>query len=966
MIIKISNFQKHLVKLANSFLIMLVISLLVSCAGIRKETPEDWVEQKLNTMSLEQKVGQLMLVRLIPQFYNVDDPQLQLLMNKVKSGRVGSLTIAPGEPYALARMLDKLQQAADVPLIVMADMEWGASMRVNESTDFPPNMAIGATRSENYAYQVGKFTAKEARAIGIHVNYAPVMDVNNNPDNIIINTRAFGEDPDLVAKLGTAYLRGLQENGVYATAKHFPGHGDTDVDSHLGLPTIQASKNRLDSVELAPFRAAVNAGVKLVMIAHITYSDFPQMEGRPATLDPYFIETVLKKNMGFEGLVITDAMGMGGIVNNYWSGEAAVMAINAGADILLNPPNFDTTFNFVVEAVREGRISRDRLNDAVRKVLQTKKELGLTKKPEIDLVHLEEIMANPQHLRLSQQISDSSITLVRDDYKVLPLKADKLDSVLALTITDREWGYIYERRLKSELNRRIPIVRSGLIDTRSTFNHIQEITAKADSSQAIIVGMFMTWGSFKGSITFPDSTAKLIKEFFQIEKPMAVISFGSPYLLRQVPETPSYICAYQTTPSTVRAAMRAVFGENYVNAKLPVSIPPHIEYGAGMTQTKYKMRIQERIDDDFMRNAYNVLEEAIADSIFPGAQVAVLHNDTLLANRGIGHMTYDVDSPEITPETIYDLASITKTAATTLVAMKLYEQRRIRLDIPVKSYLPEFSGGMKDSVTVRHLLTHSAGLKGWVPLWNKAKDKTEALNYIYQLPLRYTPGDSMVYSDLGLITMQQIIRTVTGESLDKLVNKEFYEPLDMKNSMFNPPENVSENIAPTEVGGDLDRGLIQGEVHDENAYFLGGVAGHAGLFSTAKDLAIMSQMLLNGGIYRHKRFLQPKTIRQWTTRQEIPRQSERALGWDTPSDEGSSAGDYFSPGSFGHLGFTGTSIWIDPNREIAIILLTNRVHPTRERGGIYQVRRKFHNEAMKALLKRIGEELPEMEEETTH
>ncbi|RQW02158.1 MAG: hypothetical protein EH225_08910, partial [Calditrichaeota bacterium] len=305
-------------------------------------------------------------------------------------------------------------------------------------------------------------------------------------------------------------------------------------------------------------------------------------------------------------------------------------------------------------------------------------------------------------------------------------------------------------------------------------------------------------------------------------------------------------------------------------------------------------------------------------------------------------------------ETIYDLASVTKVAATTVVVMKLYEMKKIRLDIQVKSYLPDFSGGMKDSVTVRHLLTHSSGIRGWDKLWEHGTSREDAIDYIINLPLEYTPGDSMVYSDLGIILLGEIIRTVTGESIDVLASSMIYKPMGMENTFFNPPADLWSRIAPTEVGGNLDRGLIRGTVHDENAFFLNGIATHAGLFSTAEDLAALAEMLLNNGIYRHRRFLKPETIQEWTQSQNLPEGSDRALGWDTPSEKGSSAGDYFSDGSFGHLGFTGTSIWIDPNREIAVILLTNRVHPTRERGGIYQVRRKFHNAVMRALLQEMG------------
>jgi CubicO group peptidase (beta-lactamase class C family) len=468
------------------------------------------------------------------------------------------------------------------------------------------------------------------------------------------------------------------------------------------------------------------------------------------------------------------------------------------------------------------------------------------------------------------------------------------------------------------------------------------------------------WGSFRGTVSLPDTTAKFLNQLLKKDKPMAVIAFGSPYLLRQIPEAPSYLCAYQTDPPAVSAAIRALFGEIPLAAKLPVSIPGLYNIGDGIDKPAYEMELVKNIDDGILSDAYNVLETAIADSVFPGAQIAIVRNDTLIASRSFGRQTYDLDSPAITPATIYDLASVTKVAATTVTAMQLWENDKIKLDIPVKSYLPEFTGSAKDSVTMRHLLTHSAGAHWWVDLWNKAQNKEEALNYIYQLPLDYTPGDSMIYSDLGLILIGQILETVTGKPVDRLAAEMIYKPMGMDNTMFNPPKDLLSRIAPTEIGGSMNRGLIHGDVHDENAFFFNGVAPHAGLFSTAEDFAALAQMLLNGGIYKHHRFFSPHTIKYWTSRQNIPEGSERALGWDTPSDHGSSAGDSFSGGSFGHLGFTGTSLWIDPNRKIAIILLTNRVYPTRERGGMYEVRRNFYNRAMRALLKDMGEDVEDV------
>lgn len=926
--------------------------LFFGCAGNRPQTPPaNWVDNTLRSLTIEQKVGQMMGVMYQPRFYNENDPQFQQLLRRISDHHLGGITFFRGAPYAVARCIERLQEKADIPLLVMADMEWGVTMRVEEGTTFLQNMAIGATGSEEYAYEMGRITAEEARAIGIHVNYAPVMDVNNNPDNLIINTRSYGEDPALVARLGSAFIKGTQENGVYATMKHFPGHGDTDIDTHLGLPTIHASQDRLRNVELVPFQAGVDAGAKCVMVAHITYDAFPQMEGRPASLDPFFIQDILRKEMGFKGLVFTDAMNMGGITNNYWSGEAAVMAINAGVEMVLVPPNFETTVAFVIQAVKEGRIPQNTIDNAVRKILTYKSELGLYQKPVLDRKRLETVMASPQNGKKAEEIADAAITLLRDDNAVLPFQADKLDSVLLVTITDRNDGYLLQRSLRRAVGDRIPVIHTALVDSRFSEKDLHMLLKKVENARAVIAGVFVKWGSHKGSVSLADSTAELLSQFFKTEKPMAVAAFGSPYILRQIPEAPSYLCAYETSPLAVRAAMRAAFGEIPLSAKLPVSIPGFYEIGAGITKPAYPMTFQKNIQEDSLTEAYQLLTQAIADSIFPGAQIAILQNNQLIADRSFGRQTHDPASPAITSSTVYDLASVTKVVATTVAAMQLWEAGKLQLDIPVKSYLPKFRGELKDSVTLRNLLTHSGGLHWWTDLWNKAGSKTEALEYIYELPLDFAPGDSMIYSDLGLILAGQILEVVTGQPIDQLAHEQLFKPLGMNNTRYNPPPEWLPRIAPTEADSASDgRTMIHGKVHDENTFFLNGVSSHAGLFSTARDLAVFAQMLINGGIYGHRRYLSPITIEMWTALQNRPPGSNRALGWVTTVDSLSLAGDYFSENSFGHTGFTGTSFWIDPARDTAVILLTNRVYPTRHREGITEFRRAFHSAVMKALI----------------
>ena len=627
-------------------LFIFFIIFLSACSGSKapgmmgEKEQEKWVQSRLAGMSLKEKIGQMMVLPVSSRYYNENDYSFKQLSQRITDYRIGGIIFFRGNAYSIARNINRLQSVAPSPLLVMADIEWGISMRVQESTTFLQNMSIGAIGSEDDAREMGRITGAEAKALGIHVGFAPVMDVNNNPDNIIINTRSYGEDPELVGKLGAAFIEGLQENGVIATAKHFPGHGDTDVDSHLGLPTIPASPERLEKVELKPFRMAVDAGVECIMVAHITYSAFPQMEGRPATLDPYFIKDVLRKDMGFEGLVVTDAMDMGGITNHYWSGDAVVRAINAGNDIILMPTNFEAMFEFVLQAAKEGRIPLQQIDASVARILKAKAKAGLHVKPQVDLAELEATMAKPSHRNKAKALARKSMTLLRDHNGVLPLEAEKIDSLMIITVTENNFGQDYAKRLRSNIQSRVPNIREGLIDPRTNQSELDSIRKNLHGVDAIVLGVFVKWGSYKGSISLPDTTVALLSDLMQTKLPMAVVSFGSPYVLRYMPDAPTYLCAFETNDLAVSSATEAIFGEIPVTGKIPVSIPGLHAVGDGLQKEPRQMKLERKIDNSPFEAATAVLQKAIADTILPGAQFAIVKEGKLIASHSVGKQTY--------------------------------------------------------------------------------------------------------------------------------------------------------------------------------------------------------------------------------------------------------------------------------------------------------------------------------------
>jgi beta-glucosidase-like glycosyl hydrolase/CubicO group peptidase (beta-lactamase class C family) len=815
----------------------------------------------------------------------------------------------------------------------------------------PDAMAVGATGSEDWAQFTGEVTAREARALGIHWAFAPVADVNNNPGNPVINIRSYGEDPGLVSRMIQAFVRGAQSGGLLTTAKHFPGHGDTAVDSHLDLPVVAADKERLQEVELAPFRQAVASGVDAVMLGHVAV---PALDptGTPATLSRVLVTEVLRESMGFDGLVVTDAMEMGGL-RKFWAGEAVIGAIQAGADVVLLPPDTSTAIQSLVRAVDEGLISEARIDRSVNRILATKARLGLHKERSVDPQMLGQSVARPIDVEAAMNLVRDSVTVVRNENGLLPLQAEKPMRLLHVVLSSDFNNLAIRGIPESELRSRKIETTTRRVGPGVGQETVDEIVAEASGFTHVLVSAYVRVASSKGTAAMLEEHAEIVSRLEAQDKPVIVLSFGSPYLLTQFPSVPVYICTYGQTASSQRAAIEAIFGEFEVGGKLPVSIPGLFPVGHGIEIPKRPMSLPVRqvgevgFSAEKMKMVDQLLEDFVQEKAFPGGVLAVGYHGTLAHLKTFGRLTYEVDSPRAVENTIYDLASLTKVVATTTMAMMLVDDGRLNLDKPVQDFLPRFQGPGKEKVTVRQLLTHSSGIDWWAPLYKDLSGKKAYVEHIEQMDLVYEPGTKSLYSDLGLILLGEILERVAGQSLNVFTREQIFEPLGMKDTHFQPSEALLERIAPTEF--DEWRGrLLHGEVHDENAHALGGVAPHAGLFSTAGDLARFVQTILNGGVFEHHRLISRPTIEHFVERAGVP-DSSRALGWDTKSPEKSSAGSFFSPNSFGHTGFTGTSIWIDPDRELFVILLTNRVHPTRENHLIRKVRPAVADAVVNAL-----------------
>src|SRR5437899_8701134 len=903
-----------------------------------------WVETTLREMTVDEKIGQLLFTTYHGSLTATDTAAYHQIMHDVTDLHVGGfINITHGSPlgivksqaYPTAVLNNQLQAKSKWPLLVGADFERGTAMRLDEGTSFPTAMALAAGGNLKDAYTMGKITALEARAVGIHWVYAPDADVNNNPGNPIINTRSFGEDPERVAQFVSEFVRGVQENGGLATAKHFPGHGDTAADSHIDLPVIRADRVRLDNLELVPFRAAISMQVDSIMTGHLNVPALEPDPNTPATLSHNILTDVLRKQLGFQGLVVTDALDMGGITVRYAPGEAAVRAVVAGADCVLMPPVPDAAFEALQAAVKSGRIPKERLDASVRRILQAKARLTLNASRLVDVNALNKKFGKAAWQKEAQEISDGGVTLLRDTPHRLPLDATKPSRALLLAFYADPEPYPGED-LERELRSRFESLTALRADTRFVNAGILKLPPP-DSYDVAILALFVRVSDRKGNVDVPAEQAALAEQVYKTGKPVITVAFGSPYLIERFPQAETWLAAFGISDVAQISAARALFGEIPVRGHLPVTVPGvNLKAGFGIELRSNPRRLQamDARGEAQLRPAYEVIEKAIADKAFPGATLAVGYRGKV-AIHAFGKLSYDAKAATVAPTTMYDIASLTKVVATTTLVAKLAEGDfavPLDLDAKIERYLPEWASGpqpeWRHRVTVRHLLTHTSGLPGLKEYWRTSKNKQDTLARIFVEPLEYEPGTKEIYSDLGIILMAEIIERLTGKPLDVLAREYVFSPLEKSSTMYSPANILWPTIAPTEIDNQCSHRLIQGEVHDENAAAIGGVCGHAGVFSTAPDLASFCQMLLNGGVYAHQRILRRATVAEFTVPQELSG-GTRTLGWAVPT-EGGSSGHLMGPHTFGHTGFTGTSIWIDPDSQLFVLFLTNRFHATRD------------------------------------
>jgi beta-N-acetylhexosaminidase len=910
-----------------------------------------WIDSVYNSLNIDERIGQFFMVAA---YSNKDEAHAKEIERLIKEYKIGGLIFMQGGPGREIILTNRYQALSKTKLLIAIDGEWGVAMRLKDSTlTFPYQLTLGAIQDNKLIERMGNEVAKQCRRLGIHVNFAPDVDVNNNPKNPVINFRSFGEDIHNVADKGVAYMKGMQNEGVMACAKHFPGHGDTDSDSHLSLPVINHNRQRLDSLEMYPFRKLVENGVGSVMAAHLFIPALDSTPKMPTSLSRKVVTGILKEEMGFKGLVFSDALNMKGAAGAGDPGKVCLMAFLAGNDVLLFADDIPQSIELIKNALKNGDISEAEFTQRCKLLLAAKYDAGLYNWRPIPLANLQKELNTPVAEQLIQDLYASALTLAANKDGMLPFKTLDKDSFASVSI-----GATKQTKFQESLslyNRFDHYQISKAADAAG----YQALLAKLGKYSKVVVGFHdmsqyasKNYGINQASLTF-------LKEL-SAKTQVVVVIFGNPYSLKYFEGQDWVLVAYEENSSTQHLAAEILFGARPALGKLPVTISSKYAFGIGMNtnpvgRLQYTLPEAVGIASQDLDKIDSLALQAIKDGATPGCQILVVKDGKVIYDKAFGYHTYDTTSPVLTSD-LYDLASITKVAATTISLMHQHDENKFFINRRLSEFVPALEGQELGKAYARDVLTHHAGLKPFIPFYAQTlKDtmfaicyrvnadsvyclkvtdnlfmrvdyKDSIINTIYSTKLNKNP--SYVYSDLGFILMKEVIEDQVQDNYPHFLDTTFYAKLGLPTMGYKPTERFPlSRIAPTEYDKVYRKTLVHGFVHDQGAAMMGGVGGHAGLFSSANDLAILFQMLLNRGEYAGVRYFNPTTVseftKQWDTR------SRRGLGFDKPetSGVGGPTSNMASKYTFGHSGFTGTCVWADPESDLIYVFLSNRVYP---------------------------------------
>lgn len=933
------------------FTTILICNLLFCQYNVVETTDYPWAQTQLKQMTLEEKIAQLCILRIHSNF---DEVYNQQIIEEIATYQPGGVCFFQGGPARELALTNRIQAVSNIPLLVSIDGEWGPAMRLDSTLAFPRAMTLGALDSQydSLIFQMGQEIARQCLHLGIHLNYAPVVDVNNNKNNPVINFRSFGEDKNKVVRKSWLYLSGMQSLGVWGCIKHFPGHGDTDVDSHLALPIIHKSKEQLHELELYPYKQLFSKDINMVMVSPL---NVPALDANPnsiALISKPIITDLLQKELGYKGLVITDGMEMEGLRKHFpKDGEAEIRALLAGNDLLLLPDKLSIVIPAIKKAIEEGRLSEKEIDKKCLRVLIMKEKLKIHQYTPLSNHSLSQNLNSFQAQHLTKQIEKKALTLLKGE-ALLPLKTSQKNCLIFIGDPQKEEEYA---QIATQFELPYYFISKNI--DRKKFPDIFHKLANYDN---LIVALTHTRLYPKNNYGVTSNSIDLIKQLAN-KKNLFLSIFGNPYILEnfaQVSQLAGIVVAYQENFNTITSTIDALYGRLPFEGKLPVS-SGDFTAGTGITTKKETtpQKVIALLPEKIVHEIDSIVYTGISQNIYPGCQVLAMKGNQIIFDKNYGYTDYSKQQL-VTDATLYDLASITKTLATTLAMMKLYEDEKYELHDPISKYLPDLKNSNKQNITILELLTHTSGLPAFVPFY---KDFTsDSIRYLYlndiysapftievaknlylnplfqqeidkklkEMPLR---TKKYVYSDLGFYYLYKMVEKITGRTLDEYVETEIFNPMGLNHTCYNPLQrgfSINE-IAPTEKDETFREQVVHGYVHDQLAALCGGVCGNAGLFSTADEVAKILTMLMQNGVYDGKRIFKENTVKKFTKTHSLHGCNRRALGFYTPSFDKKSE---IIPTSadkttYGHQGFTGTVFWCDPENQISFIFLSNRVHP---------------------------------------
>ena len=926
------------------------------------ETP--WADSVLAQMTLREKIGQLFMVAA---YSNKDQKHVAEIESLITNYGIGGLIFMQGTPHKQAVLTNHYQAQAKLPLLLSMDAEWGLGMRLDSVLFYPRQLALGASFDTALVYHFGREQARQLKAMGVHVSFSPVVDINSNAANPVIGNRSFGEDREQVTQLSLAYMRGLQDGGVLANAKHFPGHGDTDKDSHKTLPSVLHPRERLDSLELYPFQRMFDAGIGSVMVAHLNVPALDTTTGLPSTLSPAIVGKLLREEMGYDGLVFTDALNMAGVANSAKPGEAEYRALLAGNDVLLFAGDVPKALAYIEQAVADSILDEAVIDAHCYRILQTKEWCGAHRREPVQLDQLTATLSNEEARATQRKVIEGSLTVLRND-DVFPLRPSDR-KVAIVTFTDKNNTYFADKLNADFEADRFVVAKNPdfktsqvLEDSLSRYDLVIFSLGDANNSPS------KNWGVTNQSVRIINA----------VNSKTTVIAalFTNGYALKQmrgIETVDGLILAWHDNQVVQERCAEVLLGFALAGGKLPVTCSPFfkINDGAPITATtrlRHTTPEYVGLSSATLDRIDSIAIKGIRAQAYPGCRILAVKDGNIIFDRSYGHLTYEQTTP-VTRETVYDLASITKIVASTAALMHMQDQGLIDLDYNLCDYIDVPDTSSCYNMNLRMMLSHYAGLPAWIPFYTSTLNKSELRPDLYRstpvagystqvadglyIKDSYTdsihqrivtttlkPDQEYRYSDLGYYFVQRLVQSLTGKSIDAYVDSVFYRPMRLKSMGYLPLERMPrEIIAPTEYDLLYRKQLIHGHVHDQGAALMGGVGGHAGVFSNAQDLATMMYMFMKGGQFGGRQYIQPETLQEYTTCHYCEGNNRRGVGFDKPPKKGSSspAATSASTHSFGHSGFTGTITWADPKEDLVYVFLSNRVYPNAENNKLLKM-----------------------------